>query len=462
MPMLLLLISSADLWAQSGIYACGHIRRTRNTAITKLKNSGYTNVILFNVNVETDGTLTTDYDWNNQRPAEAGGIICKDGKYVFDQYQPYYISDIKSLLQAPTSINRIEICIGGWGNTAYDHIKSLIAAQGTDENSMLYKNFKALKEALPEIVAVNNDDEQTYDVNAGVKFHTMMYDLGYKTTVAPYTNKNFWQSLVSQLNNSRNGACDLIYLQTYGGGAGNDPSSWNFNGIPMWIGYDCEASSNLSEMVQRFQNWRDNNNCVGGFLWNYNSEARDVNEWASAINRVFKTKKTEQPVATFYSDINYGGYAIGLPMGEFTQAEMALYGIKANDITSLKMNSGYKMTVYSNSDMSGSALELTESTSWIGSLWNDKICSIKIESTASGINEVSENNSFSVYPNPAKTYVTIQKYPSKGKIGIYDITGKLVKKVNKTEQTTTIALTDLPRGNYIVKIGNKSRKLIIN
>ena len=83
----LLMAGAADLYAQSAIYACGHIRRTRETAITNLKNSGYTTAILFNVNVENDGSLTTDFSWDTQTAAEAGGIICQNGEYVFDKYQ---------------------------------------------------------------------------------------------------------------------------------------------------------------------------------------------------------------------------------------------------------------------------------------------------------------------------------------------------------------------------------------
>lgn len=82
----LLVAGAADLYAQSAIYACGHIRRTRETAITNLKNSGYTTAILFNVNVEKDGSLTTDFSWDTQTAAEAGGIICQNGEYVFDRY----------------------------------------------------------------------------------------------------------------------------------------------------------------------------------------------------------------------------------------------------------------------------------------------------------------------------------------------------------------------------------------
>ena len=152
--------------AQSvGVYVGGHIRRERPATISTLKHSGFTYVILFNVNVEPDGTLTTD-----------GETICRDGEYVFADTQPNYVAD---------------------------------------SSSTLYRNFKALKDALPVIDAVNNDDEHCYDVSSAVRFHVMMNQLGYHTTVAPYTNRTFWQSLVTQLNQSRPGACDRVLIQCY-------------------------------------------------------------------------------------------------------------------------------------------------------------------------------------------------------------------------------------------------------
>ena len=159
--------SQTNIKAVSGIYAGGHIRRGRPQTITKLRKSGFTYILLFNVHVDTDGTLMTD-----------GETICKNGEYVFHQTQPFYQQDIKDLKTAPTSIQRIEIVIGGWGNDSYDHIRDLIKKNGTGSNTMLYKNFKALKEAVPEIDAVNNDDEHCYDVETGAKFHIMMYNLG--------------------------------------------------------------------------------------------------------------------------------------------------------------------------------------------------------------------------------------------------------------------------------------------
>lgn len=55
---------------------------------------------------------------------------------------PILISDVKSLKTPPTSVTRVEICIGGWGNESYDHIKSLINLSGTD---LLQRYIKTLK-----------------------------------------------------------------------------------------------------------------------------------------------------------------------------------------------------------------------------------------------------------------------------------------------------------------------------
>ena len=245
----------AQLPTGSGVYVGGHIRRERPNTIKTLRESGFTYVILFNVDVQADGTLKTD-----------GETICENGKYVFYKTQPYYVDDVRLLKTQPTSINRIEICIGGWGNGSYGNICNLINANGTDSNTMLYKNFKALLEAVPGIDAVNNDQEQDYDVSSAVKFHTMMYDLGLKTTIAPYTYKSYWQSFVNQLNAARPGACDRVLIQCYDGGAGNNPSDWKLGGLEVHAGrtnYQTDMETSIAQM----QSWHDNNGVTGGFVW---------------------------------------------------------------------------------------------------------------------------------------------------------------------------------------------------
>lgn len=392
--VLLLLISPCTLIpvnAQnevSGVYVGGHIRRERPGTITKLRNSGFTYVILFNVHVDPDGTLKTD-----------GETICKDGVYVFQNTQPYYQQDIANLKKAPTSIKRIDICIGGWGNDAYTNIKNLINSQGTGPNSILYRNFKALKEAVPEIDAVNNDIEQDYDVESGAKFHIMMYDLGYLTTLAPYTYKSYWTSLCSKIRASRPDAVDRVMIQCYDGGAGNVNSvgTWNFTGVTnrhaglMYYSNDWSVDKNLAQ----FQKWYDDGVATGGFVWVYNSEEWDLNAWASGMNRIFKavTVPEEEVVARCYSEKNYNGYCVSLPAGKFTQADLAVYGLKANDLASIEiLDDSYWVYLYTSNNCTGTRLRRNASMKQLGSNYLDKVCSILIEPNQTKINDVKDSN----------------------------------------------------------------------
>lgn len=365
--LLLILVFSgvSKTIAQStGVYVGGHIRRDRPGTIEKLRNSGFTYIILFNINVESDGTLTTD-----------GETVCKDGKYVFGNTQPNYVSDIKKLKQAPTTISRIEICIGGWGNESFSHIKELINSHGVGSGTILYKNFKALKNAIPEIDAVNNDDEHCYDVATAVKFHQMMYELGYKTTIAPYTNRSFWENLVSQLGDR----CDRVLIQCYDGGAGNNPSDWHLGNRAVHAGRMNYQDGGVDACVAQMESWKKNNGVSGGFIWVYNDETWNLNQWATRMLRVFGTKKCDDCIAILYADSDYRGYSTSLGEGSYTQAELAMYGISAKDISSLKVTKGFKITLYENADFTGNSKSWTTDASFVGGDWNDKMSSLKVE-----------------------------------------------------------------------------------
>ena len=88
---------------------------------------------------------------------------------------------------------------------------------------------------------------------------------------------------------------------------------------------------------------------------------------------------TDNPVATFYQDANYGGYGYSLPEGSFTLSQMQAYGIKNDDISSLKVIPGFKVTLYSDDNFSGATAVFTADAGYVGSDWNDRASSIKIE-----------------------------------------------------------------------------------
>ncbi|MDA3853228.1 MAG: hypothetical protein PF444_03175, partial [Bacteroidales bacterium] len=261
-------------FSQSMVYVGGHFRRERPSTIDLLKTSGFETVILFNIAVEPNGNLTSD-----------GELICEAGAYVFDAVQPHYASDVKALVTGETTITRVETCIGGWGSESYTNIRKLVEEQGTEATSILYKNFKALIEAIPEMNIVNNDDEHGYHVPTASAFTIMLYDLGFKSTIAPYMNKDFWSSLVSTVNTARPGAIERNYVQCYDGGGANSPCDWKIGNVPLWAGklnYDSQSA-----VRNIFTNWKNDCGTQGGFIWVYNDSGMSPSSWASLINPIF-------------------------------------------------------------------------------------------------------------------------------------------------------------------------------
>ena len=436
--LLLILVFSgvSKTIAQStGVYVGGHIRRERPGTIEKLRNSGFTYIILFNINVEPDGTLTTD-----------GETVCKDGKYVFGNTQPNYVSDIKKLKQAPTTISRIEICIGGWGNESFRRIKELINSHGVGSGTILYKNFKALKNAIPEIDAVNNDDEYCYDVATAVKFHQMMYELGYKTTIAPYTNRSFWENLVSQLGDR----CDRVLIQCYDGGAGNNPSDWHLGNRAVHAGRMNYQEGGVDACVAQMESWKKNNGVSGGFIWLYNDETWNLNQWATRMLRVFGTKKCDDSIAILYADSDYRGYSKSLGEGSYTQADLAMYGISAKDISSLKVTKGFKITLYENADFTGNSKSWTTDASFVGGDWNDKACSVRIE--PNGKSGLSGN--FKIMNRNSGKYLDLDNNKTDNNTAIVQFDDEGV------DASQTWTFTEVMKGKGVYSIcsyGNKNR-----
>ena len=424
-------VAETNIKTVSGVYVGGHIRRERPKTITVLRHSGFTYALLFNVHVDTDGTLKTD-----------GETICKDGEYVFHQTQPNYQKDIKDLKTSPTSIQRIEIVIGGWGNDSYDHIRDLINANGTGSNTMLYKNFKALKEAVPEIDAVNNDDEQCYDVETGAKFHIMMYDLGYNTTLAPYTRKSYWQNLCTKIRASRSKAVDRVMVQCYDGGAGNVNSvgSWTFTGVTerhaglLYYSNDWNVDKN----IEQFQKWKDDGVASGGFVWVYNSEEWDLNAWASGMNRVYGAAEVseEDAMIEVFSGSNYTGYSVKLPVGSFSKGELAVYGIKANDIESVKiLKEGASAKMYKSITPTGTYLTCKADKKALSSTYKNFVNAIVVN-----------------YEDPVGI-TKPESLKTNEEMVVYSLDGKLLSRGKN-------ALKNVKKGQtVIVKTGSKSVKM---
>mgnify|MGYP003499145306 CR=1 FL=1 len=78
------------------------------------------------------------------------------------------------------------------------------------------------------------------------------------------------------------------------------------------------------------------------------------------------------------------------------------------------------------------------------------------------------NDSLFVYPNPAKTTITISsKNDSIETLKITDVTGKVIRTMNVHEATTVLKVSDLSSGIYLLEVSNSKqervvKKLVIN
>ena len=79
-------------------------------------------------------------------------------------------------------------------------------------------------------------------------------------------------------------------------------------------------------------------------------------------------------------------------------------------------------------------------------------CSLNLNST--------DLYGISFYPNPVENQLTINNSTNSKKLKITDITGKLVKHFDLVQGVNTINLDNIPQGNFIFSIGNKTFKII--
>lgn len=265
----------------SAVFGGGSFYSGGDAVILDLKNSGFTTAILWTIHINEDGSMV----FNDK------AVIDKDGNYIGD---PEWGTRLAKLLEAPTTIDRIELGIGAWGSKSWENIKKLIDEEGTGLDTKLYKAIKKLKE-ITGASAINFDDEYTYDVASTVEFSLMLSDLDLKIGLCPYTRTDYWQAVYEQVEQESPGTIDRVYLQCYDGGAGNNTLSWNqyFENVKVSMGLWCKNGGNCSngDSPSEIQSkiTQNKNHLAGGFIWLYEDIQKctaygKTQAYANAIN----------------------------------------------------------------------------------------------------------------------------------------------------------------------------------
>ncbi|WP_231118249.1 PKD domain-containing protein [Lysobacter silvisoli] len=292
--------------AESAIFGGGPFYSGGQAVINDLKASGFTTVFLWSIHIEDNGDLV----YNDIPIVRNGAYVGGDGNWP---------ARLASLKTAPTSVKRVEVSIGAWGVPDFERMARLANGTaagcgtsivcGTGSNSILYRNFQALK-TITGADAVNFDDESYYNVADTTTFGQMLVGQGYKITFAPYTNQSFWRAVKDNLGAS----VDRIYLQVYDGGASNNPANWNtamgMTVMPgLWTrhGTGCSAGDSPASVQSRMAGWKTSAGITGGFLWLYDdiqlcSSLGTAAQYAAAVNNALGGNAA--PTANFGATVN--------------------------------------------------------------------------------------------------------------------------------------------------------------
>jgi len=269
-----LAVTSVSHAATSGIFGGGpfYINATNN--INEIKNSGFTEAIVWNIEVKTNG----DLNFNGEFPLVSNGV------YIGDQTHPDFASNMAALKTG--TITRITFSIGSSNVGDWQDVKALVTAQGTGSTSILYRNFQALKVAIPSVDAFDFDDENSYDQTSTVQFAVMLGNLGYHVVLDPYVNATYWTSVASAVNAQLPGTVDSVHLQAYAGGSGNNPcAGWNFGGVAVFPGL-WDLNYTPAQVQSIMTNWHSQCGITGGFMWLYDDFVGNglLAQYAAAIN----------------------------------------------------------------------------------------------------------------------------------------------------------------------------------
>ena len=258
----------------TGIFGGGPLYKNAANNITEIKNSGFTEAIVWSVEVNSSG----DLNFNGEFPLTANGI------YVGDQTHPDFASNMALLKQG--TVKRVTFSVGSSNVGDWQDITALVKAQGTGPNSILYKDFQALKAAIPALDAIDFDDENSFDAPTTIAFAVMLGHLGYHVVPDPFDNSSYWTQLVAKINTQLPGTVDGVHLQAYAGGSGNSPCvGWDFGAVPVWPGL-WDRDDSPSQVQSIMSGWHSQCAITGGFMWLYDDFVGNglAAQYAAAIN----------------------------------------------------------------------------------------------------------------------------------------------------------------------------------
>ncbi|SFE09002.1 Por secretion system C-terminal sorting domain-containing protein [Chitinophaga sp. CF118] len=98
------------------------------------------------------------------------------------------------------------------------------------------------------------------------------------------------------------------------------------------------------------------------------------------------TDSTQSGTAAVYADCNYSGKAVSLPVGNYTLSQLQGLGVVNDDISSVQVKAGYKITLFADNNFTGtSVIKTADDNCLVDDNFNDIVTSIKVEISSSNL-----------------------------------------------------------------------------
>src|ERR1700721_1891345 len=123
----------------TGLFGGGPFYKNSAANITEVENSGFTEAIVWSVEVNSVG----DLNLNGEFPLTSAGV------YIGNQTHSDFAGNMALLKQG--TVKRVTFAVGSSNYGDWENITALVNSQGTGPSSILYKDFQALKAAPPPL-----------------------------------------------------------------------------------------------------------------------------------------------------------------------------------------------------------------------------------------------------------------------------------------------------------------------
>ena len=237
--------------------------------------------------------------------------------------------------------------------------------------SGLSGNFKIMNRNSGKYLDLDNN--KTDNNTAIVQFDDEGVDASQTWTFTEVMNGKGVYSICSYGNKNRG-----MDVADFSKDNGAQVQLYDYLGNPhqQFILYDCGegyyqlVARNSGKVVEIPQSSKGN----GEWIKIYDNNGTHTQQWAVVENRY-----DEASAVTLYTDKGYKGKAVTLSEGEYNLSRMGLYNLKDNDMSSLKVTPGFKVTIYEGDNFNGKSKSYIASESFVGAEWNDKMSSLTVE-----------------------------------------------------------------------------------